>query len=52
MTEVQPREYGPRHNPTHPVGRRDMTGVHHSDDCPMRERGASGCVCGREGERS
>jgi hypothetical protein len=39
------------HNPTHPVGRRSVTGVHHADDCPMRSPGATGCVCGREGER-
>jgi len=36
---------------THPVGRRSMTGIHHADDCPMRNPGASDCVCGREGER-
>jgi len=39
------------HNMTHPVGRRSMTGIHHADDCPMRNPGASDCVCGREGER-
>lgn len=39
------------HNTTHPVGRRSATGIHHADDCPMRNFAASGCVCGREGER-
>jgi len=47
VAEMQPAP----HNTTHPVGRRGATGIHHADDCPMRNSGATGCVCGREGER-
>lgn len=36
----------------HPVGRRDIPGPHHADDCPMRFDLPTGpCICGREGER-
>lgn len=46
------RDRAPSHNATHPVGRRDVPGVHHADDCPMRHGFiTTGCFCGREGER-
>lgn len=51
MPDHDARAYAAPHNTTHPVGRCGVTGMHHADDCPMRAAGATGCICGREGER-